>query len=103
MKISSPSRNISARKPSHLGSKVQSPSAGNSSTRFASIGRIGGFTGRCTPHGITWVHLLIAAEKEHRSEQCRFRAGADQGVIAPPSVCTDLRRFRCLEYLMGGT
>src|SRR5580700_4380466 len=55
MKISSPSRNTSARKPSHFGSKTQSPSAGNSSSRFASIGRIGGFTGRCTPHGITWL------------------------------------------------
>src|ERR1700691_2369364 len=63
MKISSPSRNTSARKPSHLGSKIQSPSSGNSSTRFASIGRIGGFSGRFTPHGITWLHLLIAAER----------------------------------------
>src|SRR6267143_4494717 len=64
MKISSPSRNTSARKPSHLGSKIQLPSAGNSSTRFASIGRIGGFSRRSTPHGITWLHLLIAAENE---------------------------------------
>src|SRR6202035_3065922 len=64
MKLSSPSRNTSARKPSHLGSKIQSPSAGNSSTRFASIGRIGGFSRRSTPHGITWLHLLIAAENE---------------------------------------
>src|SRR5260370_23878652 len=64
MKISSPSRNTSARKPSHLGSKIQSPSAGNSSTRFASIGRIGGFCRRSPPHGITWLHLLIAAENE---------------------------------------
>src|SRR5580704_14155605 len=52
MKISSPSRNTSARKPSHLGSKTQSPSDGNSSTRFASIGKIGGLTGSCTLYGI---------------------------------------------------
>jgi hypothetical protein len=72
MKISSPSRNTSARKPSHLGSKIQLPSAGNSSTRFASIGRIGGFTERSTPHGITWLHLLIAAEKGTLSHESRL-------------------------------
>src|SRR5260370_11531066 len=64
MKISSPSRITSARKPSHLGSKIESPSAANSSTHFASIGRIGVFSRRSTPHGITWLHLLIAAENE---------------------------------------
>jgi len=72
MKISSPSRNTSARKPSHLGSKIQSPSAGNSSTRFASIGRIGGFSRRSTPHGITWLHLLIAPENEPLSDESRL-------------------------------
>src|ERR1700735_4277376 len=46
MKISSPSRKTKARKPSHFGSKIQSPSVGNSSTRLASIGNSGGVTGR---------------------------------------------------------
>src|SRR6185312_3375686 len=36
-----------ARKPSHLGSKIQSPSVGRWLTRFASIGSRGGFTGSC--------------------------------------------------------
>src|SRR5258705_7874515 len=52
IRISSPSRKTSARNPSHFGSKIQSPSAGNSLTRLASIGNSGGFTGSCTPHGI---------------------------------------------------
>src|SRR5579863_6658274 len=56
MKISSPSRKISARNPSHLGSKSQSSPAGNSSTRLASIGKRGGLTGRSTPsyYGKFW-------------------------------------------------
>src|SRR5215470_1988615 len=49
MKISSASRNTSAPNPSHFGSKIQPPSAGNSLTRLASIGKIGGFTRSCTP------------------------------------------------------
>ena len=48
MKISSPSRNTIVRNPSHLGSKIQSPSAGISSTRLASMGRTGGLTRRFT-------------------------------------------------------
>src|SRR6202047_1564351 len=64
MKISSPSRNTSARKPSHLDTKIQSPPACNSSTRFASIGSIGGFSRRSTTHSIPWLYLLIAAENE---------------------------------------
>src|SRR6185437_2507491 len=34
--------------PSHLGSKIHPSPAGNSPTRLASIGKIGGLTGRCT-------------------------------------------------------
>src|SRR6478672_162014 len=48
MRISSPSRKTSARKPSHLGSKIQLPSSGSSPIRLASIGKMGGFTGRFT-------------------------------------------------------
>src|SRR5438105_4037127 len=48
MKTSSPSRNTSVRKPSHFGSKIQPSPGGRSPTRFASIGRTGGFTGSCT-------------------------------------------------------
>src|SRR5271155_1191781 len=48
MRISSPSRKINARNPSHFGSKIQLWPAGNSSIRFASIGSTGGFTGRFT-------------------------------------------------------
>src|SRR5689334_22949004 len=39
---------MSARNPSHLGSKIQLSPAGKSSTRLASIGKTGGFTGRFT-------------------------------------------------------
>src|SRR6266702_6529045 len=48
MKISSSSQKTSARKPSHFGSNTQSSPGGSSSTRLASIGRSGGFTGRFT-------------------------------------------------------
>lgn len=48
MRISSPSRKINVRKPSHFGSKIQVCPAGNVSIRFASIGSTGGFTGRFT-------------------------------------------------------
>src|ERR1700683_5668582 len=47
-RISSPSRNTSARKPSHVGSKIQDEPAGSCAIRFDSIGRNGGFTGSCT-------------------------------------------------------
>src|SRR5688500_7702694 len=43
------SRKISARNPSHFGSKIHVPPPGNASTRLESIGKIGGLTGRCTP------------------------------------------------------
>jgi len=56
------SRKTRARNPSHLGSKIQVPATGNSSTRFASIGGIGGFTGRCTPHVITSAAILGCRE-----------------------------------------
>src|SRR6266436_4724789 len=42
------SAKINARNPSHFGSKIHVWPAGNSSIRFASIGSIGGFTGRFT-------------------------------------------------------
>ncbi len=48
MKISSPSRKMRTRNPSHLGSKIQSPVLGTSSTRLASMGRMVGLTGRFT-------------------------------------------------------
>src|SRR3954469_23490068 len=46
MRISSPSRKISARKPSHLGSKIQPSPGGSAPTRLASIGSSGGLTAR---------------------------------------------------------
>src|SRR5688500_1007516 len=46
MKISSSSRKMSVRKPSHLGSKIHPSPGGSSPTRFASIGRTGGLTAR---------------------------------------------------------
>src|SRR5260370_2322088 len=87
MKISSPSRNTSARKPSHLGSKIQSPSAGNSSTRFASIGRSGGFSRRATPHGITWLQFLIAAENQSSPMSLNYprRFPVQQSLFPPPN------------------
>src|SRR4051812_5473460 len=50
MNSSSPSRNTRVRKPSHFGSKIQPSPGGSLSTRFASIGRTGGFTGRSILH-----------------------------------------------------
>src|ERR1700678_4176768 len=47
MKISSPSRKTSTRKPSHLGSKIHPSPSGKPATRFASIGKRGGLSGRC--------------------------------------------------------
>src|SRR5437868_840422 len=46
MKISSPSRKISVRNPSHLGSKIHPSPGGSSLTLFASIGSTGGLTAR---------------------------------------------------------
>jgi hypothetical protein len=37
--------------PVPLGSKIQSSPVGSSLTRFASMGKRGGLTGSCTPHG----------------------------------------------------
>src|ERR1043166_1907291 len=59
-----PSRKTSARKPSHLGSKIHSPAAGSLSTRLASIGRIGGFTGSCI------IHRLPQPQKGTKSTNC---------------------------------
>src|SRR5687768_13718868 len=53
MKISSPSRKMSVRKPSHLGSKIHPSPGGSSLTRFASMGSIGGLTGRSITTGGT--------------------------------------------------
>src|SRR5688572_827049 len=49
MRISSPSRKMRVRKPSHFGSKIHPSPGGSSPTRFASMGIIGGLTGRCMP------------------------------------------------------
>src|ERR1700716_2272735 len=57
--MSSPSRKTRDRKPSHFGSKTHVSPAGNSPTRLASMGRTGGFTGSCMPHGIAWMHLSV--------------------------------------------
>src|SRR6185437_222090 len=46
MNISWASRKTITRKPSHFGSKIQSPSTGRLSTRLASIGRTVGLTAR---------------------------------------------------------
>src|ERR1700752_373289 len=46
MKISSLSRKISARKPSHLGSKIHAAPSGSASAPFANVGSTGGVTGR---------------------------------------------------------
>src|SRR6185436_11844034 len=48
MKTSCPSRNTSARNPSHLGSKIHPSPFGSSRTGLASIGRTGGLTGSRT-------------------------------------------------------
>src|SRR6185295_3026544 len=76
MKTSLPSRKMSARKPSHLGSKIHAPALGSSLTRFASIGRIGGLTGSsiiCVflPQ-ITRIDCDVASPRK-RSGRYRFR------------------------------
>src|SRR5438309_1318083 len=48
--MSAPSRNTMARNPSHFGSYSQPSPRGSSVWSFASIGGIGGFTGRATAH-----------------------------------------------------
>src|SRR6266550_6530794 len=53
MKISSPSRKMSVRNPSHLGSKIHPSPGGSSLTRLASIGRTGGLTARFMSSGGT--------------------------------------------------
>src|SRR5213078_3641872 len=69
MKISSPSRNTSARNPSHLGSKIHSSPDGRSATRLASIGSTGGLTGRRTPQ------VRTAGTFEEASVSSRRHAG----------------------------
>src|SRR4051812_26009188 len=83
MNISSPSRKTSERKPSHLGSKIHSPSDGISPTRLASIGSTGGLTGRSTLHSTR----LAAAGSE-----------ASEGL--PPiqhSACISC--LHCIQYM----
>src|SRR6185369_5855690 len=76
MNTSLPSRKMSARKPSHLGSKIHAPALGSSLTRFASIGRIGGLTGSSiicvfVPQ-ITRIDRDVASPRK-RSGRYRFR------------------------------
>src|SRR5580658_8891593 len=85
MKISSPSRNTSARKPSHFGSKTQSPSDGNSSTRLASIGKIGGLTGSCTPHGIPRRQMLPTYGAE-KAFELNYMVQAKPWLVLQPTV-----------------
>src|SRR5437867_6392672 len=61
IRISSPSRNTNARNPSHFGSKIHDPPVGNSATLFASIGKTGGFTGRCTPQSNPFSRMYKTA------------------------------------------
>ena len=75
IRTSSPSRNISARKPSHFGSKIQLAPEGNSAIRFESIGRIGGFTGSCTLSCYTaWAEPRERKPNYRKPRQCETGA-----------------------------
>src|ERR1700751_1161771 len=80
-RISSPSRKTRARKPSHFGSNTHPSSAGNSLTRLASMGRTGGFTGSCMPHGTAC----------HRRAMLGIRMPLD-----PRRTISDLKQLRAL-------
>ena len=58
--MSAPSRNTMARNPSHFGSYRQPSPRGSSVWSFASIGGIGGFTGRGMPHIMHEVRAMQA-------------------------------------------
>src|SRR5512143_3019691 len=65
MYVSSPSRNTSARKPSHFGSNSQPSPVGSASAAFASIGSRGGWNGsRITP-------TVAEASAERAAEEVR--------------------------------
>src|SRR5678815_4948639 len=89
MNTSLPSRKMSARKPSHLGSKIHAPALGSSLTRFASIGRMGGLTGSsiiCVfDPQITRIDCDVASPRK-RSGRYRFR-----GLSWPPHQGHSLR------------
>src|SRR5215472_7474804 len=88
MRISSPSRNTSARKPSHLGSKIHSSPSGNSLTRLASIGKIGGWTFKFTPHGIPHASLCEGKPRDF-NETCTGRVThVCRSVLLAPALRT---------------
>ena len=86
IRISSRSRKINARNPSHFGSKIHVWPAGNSSIRLASIGSIGGFAGRFTlltllPYLLELPYRVFAAMScricsRHARLRCPAFAGA---------------------------
>src|SRR3984957_15457039 len=82
--MSSPSRKTRARKPSHFGSKTHVSPEGISPTRLASMGRTGGFTGSCMPHGIACAILGVPMPLDPRRtvsdlEQLRALTADDHG------------------------
>src|SRR5271170_7289473 len=84
--MSSPSRKTRARKPSHFGSNNHPSPAGNSPTRFASMGKTGGFTGSCMPHGIACPSPCSA----------RARYSGNPMPLDPRRTVSDLNQLRAL-------
>src|SRR3982074_3247006 len=90
MNISSPSRKISVRKPSHLGSKIHPSPGGSSPTRLASIGSTGGLTARfmasfmiplSRPAWDDSPYLLL--HSTHADSDRRVEAHYDVGHVVP--------------------
>src|SRR5215212_6306172 len=86
---------MSARKPSHFGSKIHAPVLGSSLTRFASIGRIGGLTGSCI--------ICLGTDYTDRSFRCEsaeaFLGGSlPRTLVAPsPRRLSETRGSRTLK------
>src|SRR5512146_2476889 len=79
MRVSSPSRNTSARKPSHFGANSQPSPSGRASRGLASIGSIGGSNGSFTPSRYplgaeAGLPVLDLACNQHRRELGSSRA-----------------------------
>src|ERR1700733_2321296 len=81
MRISSPLRKTSARKPSHFGSKTHASPAGNSLTRLASMGRTGGFTGSCTMPWYRLTALRSDASIKKQGQQTGARMAKQKSLL----------------------
>src|SRR2546423_660543 len=101
MKTSSPSRKMSVRNPSHLGSKIQPSPGGSALTRLASIGSTGGFTARSIvtlqPATVTRRTVVTAGAGEARLLRIRTQRACTHETTRRVAIVPPLRRDDALR------